>query len=450
MTIRWVAREWLFRSPVSRCVHRGRIVTTGLLILVGAHMNSLSSQSTFALVLALAVTQLGCNEGKDDPDVGIDAGEDAAGDDAGEDAAVDAATDTADGAMPLLGCADPSAYDTSAFTRVEIDPFPLLDPALSLCAAPVAVNGNSPCVPHLVYTPTGDALEPLVVFLPGTNMEPNKHERLLETAAYAGYRTIGLAYDNTSSVQSACEMRSDCVDRCRSRVREEVATGIDTVPITADAGRDVLFEDGILPRLYRALRHAATLDPDYAVYLAPEDVAGEVDVDDILWDKIIVAGFSQGAGMASYLSRQHEVQGLVMFDGGADLCTDAAGGEVPAGWLTDPDASAGRPKFILYHARGFPQTTLHPGLVATGFGPAAHELDDAVGDVVDLDPPTPASFTNHTPPPGANEHNSMARDESMPIDFAGTDHAVEANEARLFEATLLRFCHACDDVTCPR
>ena len=33
-------------------------------------------------------------------------------------------------------------------------------------------------------------------------MEPDKHDLVLSMAAYAGYRTIGLSYDNTFSVSS--------------------------------------------------------------------------------------------------------------------------------------------------------------------------------------------------------------------------------------------------------
>ena len=386
-------------------------------------------------VVAIAAMHVGCGDGKDDP---ADAGDPADG------------GPGADASTPLLGCPDPAGYSTSTFTRELIDPFPLLDPALSLCSGPVAVNGNSPCVPHLMYTPTGDARTPLVVFLPGSNMEPNKHEQMHEIAAYAGYRTIGLSYDNIVSTQDACAARDSCADGCRSLVREEVATGIDVAPMGALAGRNVLFEDGVLPRLYRALRHAATLDPDYNAYLAPEDVPGEVDVDDILWENIIVAGFSQGAGVAAWLSRNYPLHGILMFDGGADQCTDASGASVPANWFNGADVSAGRPKFVVYHARGLPQPSLHPSFVALGLSGTPFELDDPALDVIDQDPPSPASYTNHTPPPGVGAHGSMARVESMPTDFAGTDFAVEANEARLFAPYLLRFCHACDATTCPR
>ena len=89
---------------------------------------------------------------------------------------------------------------------------------------------------------------PLFVFLPGTGGEPNKYEHLLKMVAYAGYRTIGLAYDSDGTVESACAGQLTCGSNCQGLVRDELITGQDT-----SVNDHVLLGDAILPRLYDLL-----------------------------------------------------------------------------------------------------------------------------------------------------------------------------------------------------
>lgn len=56
-------------------------------------------------------------------------------------------------------------------------------------------SANTPCASHRVYKPKRGAsvYAQLLLFLPGTQMEPRLHELVLQMGAYAGYRTIGLS-----------------------------------------------------------------------------------------------------------------------------------------------------------------------------------------------------------------------------------------------------------------
>ena len=64
-----------------------------------------------------------------------------------------------------------------------------------------------------------------------------------------------------------------------------------------------------MPRLTRLLHQLAEQDPagQWAAYL---------DGDEPRWSRIVLAGQSQGGGMAAYLAKTRAVAGVMMFSGG--------------------------------------------------------------------------------------------------------------------------------------
>lgn len=337
-----------------------------------------------------------------------------------------------------------------------IDPVPLLAGAASDCTVGTS---NTPCAPHRVYSPSpARERDPLFLFLPGTNMEPDTHDQILMTAASTGYRSIGLSYDNTVKVADACSGQRECGLDCAGEVREEVIRGVDI-----SANVDVVRGDSIIARLYRVLEDLDTTDPTggWADYYVP--TAGSINASNILWENIILGGFSQGAGHAAFISRHKQVHGLFIIDGAGETCDDPIAGELPAEWLTTgSDASAGRPKYGLRHDHGTGDTTNTASWVEVGLGTSLSSVDcsaPAVCDVIDTVPPPQATVTAHTPPPNpvplpfagfsCTDHRSMGRDDCLPTDFAGTTAAVAPDDARLFEVYARRMCYACDAATCP-
>lgn len=323
-----------------------------------------------------------------------------------------------------------------------IDPVGLLAGAASDCS--VGTNA-SPCAPHHVYTPNpAREREPLFVFLPGTNMEPDKHDLVLLTAASAGYRTIGLSYDNTVSQSAACAGLDTCGLNCAGLMREEVARGIDLTPQV-----DVARGDSVLVRLYRVLEHLDSIDPagGWSSYYVP--ATGSIRPNNIVWENIILGGFSQGAGELSYISWFQQVHGLFILDGANDTCVDPATGDnVPAEWLTaTPDASAGRPKYAFRHDHGTGDTTTTASWQALGLGTTLLDID-----MVAQLPPAHASVTaqGHPATPAiCSDHMSMGRDDCMPTDLAGATAATVPADYRLFNAYTNGLCYACDAATCP-
>lgn len=340
---------------------------------------------------------------------------------------------------PFRSC--PSGYVPPAFWP-PIDPVALLNGAASDCAVG---SNNAPCAPHRVYTPSPQRVrEPLFLFLPGTNMEPDKHDLVLATAASTGYRTIGLSYDNTVSVTSACSGLEECGLECTGLVRGEAVRGVNLTPQVA-----VARGDSVLVRLYRVLEHLDAIDPagGWSSYFVP--AVGPINPDNFVWANIIVGGFSQGAGHAAWISRQRQVHGLFVLDGADDTCLDPMTGDaLAAEWLTTGmDPSAGRPKYGYRHDHGTGDTSTTAAWEALGLGTALVNAD-----VLDRIPPPRASVTEQGHPAApaiCSDHMSMARDDCMPTDLAGATAATAAEDAMLFGAYERRLCYVCDSATCP-
>lgn len=346
----------------------------------------------------------------------------------------------------------PTSY-VPPVTLPGVDPIPLLAGAPSNCS--VASN-NAPCAPHHIYTPSPvRERSPLFVFLPGTNMAPDKHDEVLMTAASTGYRAIGLSYDNTTAGNVACpRATTPCGGDCNGNYRNEIVTGNNTSSAIA-----VSSGDAILERLYRLLVHLDTTNPGggWSTYYTP--TPGAVGYDNIAWQNIILGGFSQGAGHAAFISKTQAVHGLFILDGSNDTCIDPASStSAPADWMSTPDASAGRPKFGVRHDHGTGAVVNTDTWQALGLGASLFDIDCTGGfpcgapGVLDSDPPPQATKTDHveaSTPALCTAHRSMARDRCMPTTLTGASTGTMPDDYRLFEPYALRLCHACDTATCP-
>ena len=328
-------------------------------------------------------------------------------------------------------------------------------------------SGSSPCAAHRVYKPAPGAnvYQPLLLFLPGTQMEPRLHDLVLQMGAYAGYRTIGLSYDTRfdpgAKDESVCLGKTDCA-ACYGPAREEIITGAPTSPyLTIQAG------DSVIRRLFQLLLKLrdddlrdGRNDDHWDSYL---DLSNPVMP--IAWRNIIVAGFSQGAGHAAYIALKYGARGLVMLDGGYDTCgKDDNGVDVLADWYKPVGAAI--PKYFVGHCRPdeipCPQSTATPStLIRLGFFSTLYVLESANPPTT----PTPAvtmttqEVVTKRPPsesedalPGnqdCNEHYSMARDGCMPTSAQSGDAAMTVPRTYLFAPYLARFCKACYGPDCP-
>jgi hypothetical protein len=287
------------------------------------------------------------------------------------------------------------------------------------------------------------------VFLPGTKMEPRLHELVLQMGAYAGYRTIGLSYDNRTDPGIDCADRDDC-KRCSGPEREEMVTGQDE-----SAYLNILAGDSIISRLRQLLLtlrdddlRDGSNDDQWDSYLGP--------INKIVWSRIIVAGFSQGAGHAAYIAQRFGANALVMLDGGDDRC----GAGVIADWYEELPTT---PKYYVGHCRTTSISTCSDrpvpmSLLGLGFPDASYVIEEGRGSfpfprvtmtiqaVVTEDPEGADAL-----PEGkhCSEHFSMARDGCMPSTVQEGAAAASVPEVYLFPSYLMRFCRACSGPECP-
>ena len=147
-------------------------------------------------------------------------------------------------------------------------------------------------------------------------MEPNKHDLVLSMAAYAGYRAIGLSYDNTIRLDR-CVIIQICGDNCHGKVREEAILGTDTSNLLTIEKADSVMERlySLLAGLYEEDISDGTNNYGWDSYFVPLNGAPELSFNNIVWNKIIISGFSQGAGHAALIAKEVVVEGLFVIDG---------------------------------------------------------------------------------------------------------------------------------------
>lgn len=174
--------------------------------------------------------------------------------------------------------------------------------------------------PHwLAYEPATPA-QPLLVWLTGTGGKPQPGPQLFfQAVREQGYRLISLSFHTTPAVSQVCvgavlQREPDCAQQFRrQRIWGDAPT-----PLIDDQE-----QDAIVPRLVRLLQHLAHSEPEagWGEYLEGEAPR---------WSRIVLAGQSQGGGMAAFLAQEREVAGVLMFSGGWDRGRAGA----PAAWYS--------------------------------------------------------------------------------------------------------------------
>jgi hypothetical protein len=257
---------------------------------------------------------------------------------------------------------------------------------------------------HLILFPSDRRLlEPLFIFLSGSSGQPANNQRILEIAARAGYRSVGLAYVNDISVNDRCQGKPD---DCPGMVRLENLDGMDR-----GAYIEVERANSIEHRIIRLLQALSAGYPGegWDAYLVGETIQ---------WERIVIAGFSQGGGQAALIAGEHLVARAAYVDFGGDLVGDSLLNVAAAPWVTEPRVTPPERQFsILHQANHFePKGLYHEAIGITAFGPYAL--------VETAEPPygwTHTLLTNALPATGtyADAHVSMANDRIMAVDENG-------------------------------
>ncbi len=156
--------------------------------------------------------------------------------------------------------------------------------------------------PHYAYYASGRSPKnAVVVFLPGTGAEPKNYRAFVQKAADQGYHTIGLMYPNEPAINQLCASSGDITSHSRARL--EIIDGVDRHP-----GIQVNAANSIINRFVKliAYLHQAHPEEHWDQYVVNGQPA---------WEKIIIAGHSQGAGHAGVIGKHYPVKRVIMFSG---------------------------------------------------------------------------------------------------------------------------------------
>jgi len=231
----------------------------------------------------------------------------------------------------------------------------------------------------------------LLVFFPGTTGDPKGSWPFLEAGVKAGYRVIGLMYDNGVSVPQTCGPQAD--PACSDRFREKRIFGDG---VSSDI--DDLRNESVVNRLTKLLQY---LDAQH-----PQDGWGRyLEYGQPNWARIAVSGHSQGGGVAAYVAKKKSVYRVINLSGAWDRVEAT---KVWAPWITSASATPLDRWYAAYHQKETRADAMKAAYAVIGI-PSAHIR------VLTLEP-NPANKM----PPGADAyHVSMSATGVTPLDANG-------------------------------
>lgn len=152
---------------------------------------------------------------------------------------------------------------------------------------------------HYIGRSNVDAMNTVVVFLPGTFRKPADYLFVMGEIAKLGYRVIGLMYKTDPAINPICKTTDD--ETCHWRGRMENVDGTDRHPSVT-----VNVSNSILNRLSKVL--------EYLIATHPSDGWQQFySSGQIQWNKIMVTGHSQGASLSGVIGKEFPVKRVVMW-----------------------------------------------------------------------------------------------------------------------------------------
>ena len=185
---------------------------------------------------------------------------------------------------------------------------------------------------HFIVRNTKNHLNKLMLFIGGSFSSPQDYTFISEHSASIGFDVISISYPNNVP---AASLASSSNQFAFDNYRDEICFGNQ---VSNDVEVDIL--NSINRRIIKLIQYLESTYPEqnWNQYLMPSN--------NIDWEKIVVAGHSQGAGHACYLGKKRLVERVIMFSGPNDYSTHF---NSPANWLSEDGLTELSKQYALLH-----------------------------------------------------------------------------------------------------
>jgi len=190
-----------------------------------------------------------------------------------------------------------------------------------------SIHGN-----HVAFIDSAvKPINKLLLMIVGTDAAADHNVPFFNFAASMGYHVISIDYKNTV-ITTACSNSADSA--CFNVFRQEIMFGTPVSQLV-----EVDSTNSIYHRVYELLLYLSKKYPQqgWKQYLKANSIQ---------WQKIIVAGHSQGAGHAAYIAKKFLVSRVLIFAGPQDFLVHF---NSPAGWLFQESITSPSQYFAFLH-----------------------------------------------------------------------------------------------------
>lgn len=204
---------------------------------------------------------------------------------------------------------------------------------VSMLVEPSQTDTNYPTTDksHYVVRNTKKHLNKLLLFIGGSFSSPDDYTFIAEHAALIGFDVINISYPNNIPAASLASSDEQFIF---DNYRDEICFG--------NQVSDVVSVDelnSINTRTLKLVQYLKTTYPE-------QDWNQYLESNNLDWEKIVIAGHSQGAGHACYLGKNRLAERVVMFSGPNDYSTHF---NSPANWLSEEGLTDLNKQYALLH-----------------------------------------------------------------------------------------------------
>ncbi len=208
-----------------------------------------------------------------------------------------------------------------------------------------AINPD-PASPSFSLVPSTTPRGQLAVILAGTGAGPLAHTKLGQRLAGQGFHVIGLRYPSGVGTAGACpaSVQTTFPD-CHRALRGELSFGESVAGPAGPQDHPSLSIDAansLTNRLIKQVDHLHALFPTEGWDQFQQSSGGSCTQVDptyggcaLDWSNMVLMGHSQGAGLALFLSKYHDVARVGMLSGTADVFAPSGGPISVAPWITE-------------------------------------------------------------------------------------------------------------------